>query len=299
MAGSGPSGANQASKFFSRRSTVSLLGPFGEIRMGRDYVPTFFNATVFDVYGGAGVGNAYNLIGGTPFGFGSGTAASGVLSSTGALGSNAGTLFRADNTIQYHLPSNLGGVYGQLMAAAGEGTNATNGNNRYVGGRIGWTGGPLNVAAAYGRTRIPGNDDFRVWNVGAGFTLPVVRLTALYYRADYEPAGLASRSQKVWTVGANVPIGQAEIRASYGRADMSGGGSTLIGLRDQDDARQLAVGVIYNLSKRTALYADVGRIQNKGLSQLSIPGGTTAGSGFGTVADRDSTALGLGVRHSF
>ena len=57
--------------------------------------------------------------------------------------------------------------------------------------------------------------------------------------------------------------------------------------------------VIHNLSKRTALYADLGRIQNRGLSQLAIPGGNTVGSNFGVVADRNSTTLALGVRQSF
>ena len=192
-----------------------------------------------------------------------------------------------------------------IMAAAGEGTNATNGNNRYVGGRVGWAGGPVNVAGAYSRTRIPGNDDFRLWNIGASYALPFVKLSALYHRADYRPSGLDNRSIKAWAVGANVPLGQGEIRATYQRSDMSGGRDTGviatsdIGLRNQDDARQYAIGYIYNLSKRTAVYADVGRLQNRGLSQLSISGGTMSGSNFGTVADRNSTALALGVRHSF
>ena len=33
---------------FNRRSTVSLSGGFGELRLGRDYTPTFWNDTVFD-----------------------------------------------------------------------------------------------------------------------------------------------------------------------------------------------------------------------------------------------------------
>jgi len=39
-------GANGAS-IFNRRSTVSLFGAFGEIRLGRDYDPSFWN-TVYD-----------------------------------------------------------------------------------------------------------------------------------------------------------------------------------------------------------------------------------------------------------
>ncbi|MBS0426723.1 MAG: porin, partial [Proteobacteria bacterium] len=36
---------------FNRRSTVSLSGGFGEVRLGRDYTPTFWNDTVFDPFG--------------------------------------------------------------------------------------------------------------------------------------------------------------------------------------------------------------------------------------------------------
>ena len=274
--------ATSAAKFFNRRSTISLMGPFGEARLGRDYVPTYTNLATFDAYGAVGVGSILNIIG---------------TSTTGTLGSSAGTLQRADNAIQYFLPANLGGLYGSIMAAAGEGNTTASGNNRYVGGRVGYATGPLEAAGAYSRTRIPGSDDLRVWNAGASFKLGVAKLSALYHRGDHDPSGLPARRQKVWAVGANVSIGQGEIRATYQRSDVGGG--TVVGLRDQDDARLYAVGYIHNLSKRTAFYADLGRLQNRGRSQLTIPGGTLAGSNFGTVDNRDSTALALGVRHSF
>ena len=35
---------------------MSLIGGLGEIRLGRDYVPTFWNDTVFDPFGTNGVG---------------------------------------------------------------------------------------------------------------------------------------------------------------------------------------------------------------------------------------------------
>ena len=41
-------------KFFNRRATVSLLGGFGEVRLGRDYTPTFWNNTIFDAFGKIG-----------------------------------------------------------------------------------------------------------------------------------------------------------------------------------------------------------------------------------------------------
>ena len=38
-------------KFWNRRATVSLMGNFGEVRLGRDYTPTFWNNTIFDAFG--------------------------------------------------------------------------------------------------------------------------------------------------------------------------------------------------------------------------------------------------------
>ena len=47
-ADSGNSSAEDGSgKFFNRRSTVSLSGGFGEVRLGRDYTPTYWNNALF------------------------------------------------------------------------------------------------------------------------------------------------------------------------------------------------------------------------------------------------------------
>jgi len=47
-----------AGQTWQRRSTVSLISQAaGEIRLGRDYVPSFWNRVFFDVYGANGLGN--------------------------------------------------------------------------------------------------------------------------------------------------------------------------------------------------------------------------------------------------
>ena len=74
---------------FSRRSTVSLSGGFGELRLGRDYVPTYWNESVFDPMGAVGVGE--NLI----------------KSISGNIATARG-------------PGSLGGFYGQVMYALPE-----------------------------------------------------------------------------------------------------------------------------------------------------------------------------------
>jgi predicted porin len=62
------------------------------------------------------------------------------------------------------------------------------------------------------------------------------------------------------------------------------------------DATQWAIGADYNLSKRTALYATWGSINNDGGAQFSTSGQTNTpapGSNF------NSNGIQLGVRHSF
>src|SRR5258706_15377894 len=39
---------NGSANTFNRRSTVSLMGGFGELRLGRDYTPAFCDTTGFD-----------------------------------------------------------------------------------------------------------------------------------------------------------------------------------------------------------------------------------------------------------
>jgi hypothetical protein len=76
----------------------------------------------------------------------------------------------------------------------------------------------------------------------------------------------------------------------YTSSGTSGGGA------DNRDAKQLAAGVVYDLSKRTAVYSDISRISNTGGA-----GGASyrnGGSVANTVGAR-STAFDIGVRHSF
>jgi predicted porin len=53
-----PSGLN-----FPRKSTLGLNGGFGEVRLGRDYTPTFSNHTAYTVFGTNGLGNSVNTFG--------------------------------------------------------------------------------------------------------------------------------------------------------------------------------------------------------------------------------------------
>jgi predicted porin len=61
-------------------------------------------------------------------------------------------------------------------------------------------------------------------------------------------------------------------------------------------ASLLAVRGTYSLSRRTALYASVGHISNKGASALSVSGGATGSS---PVAGNGQSGVIAGIRHAF
>lgn len=60
-----------------------------------------------------------------------------------------------------------------------------------------------------------------------------------------------------------------------------------------NDATMLVARGVYSLSKRTAVYAMIGRIKNEGASATSVSAGGTVGPGMG------QTGIMAGVRHTF
>jgi predicted porin len=249
---------------FTRRSTVSLSGGFGEVRLGRDYTNTFSNVATFDAYGANGFGNFANLYASTPAG----------------LGSGAATAVRANNMVGYFLPGNLGGFYGSAQMAAGETAAA---NNKYTGFRLGYAAGPVDIAAAMSQTTIGGaTDKYKVFNVGASYNLGVAKILA-----QYDQRKFGAKKYTSYQFSTSVPLGQGEFRASYAKGNAEGAGT------GANDATLLGFEYIYNLSKRTALYAQYGQLKNDGGSNLSVVLGET------TAAGTKSTGYGAGIRHSF
>ncbi len=267
--------------FFNRRSTVSLSNQWGELRLGRDYTPTFWNWTDFDPFGTVGVGSATNLALGSDL-------------QTALAGSTYGTLVRANNMVSYVLPGGTSGtgLYGQLSVAAGEGSAG----NKYWGGRIGYAAGPFNVAASYGRTDdlligIPNTDvSLDSWNIAGSWNFGFMKLAGFYGDMSVDgPINGTNRKggRENWYLAVTAPFGQWNLKATYGGTN---GKDELDGL----DASQWAIGVDYNLSKRTALYATWSSINNDNGARFSV---STQASPL--EAGSNSTGGQLGIRHSF
>ena len=287
-------------QLFNRRSTVSLSGAFGEVRIGRDYTPTFWNDTTFDPFGTNGVGS--NVI------FGAHLAPTAL-----PLGPTTpyadGSYVRASNTVGYFLPSNLGGFYGQVQYGLAEQVKTSNINvstaGRYVGGRFGYANGPLDVALAYGESTtsdlIISNYKVKTANLGASYDFGMVKAFTEFSQFKLA-SGIATTivdNSKVngFLIGATAPVGAGLIRASFSTARVSTSGA-------EPTADKFALGYVHNLSKRTALYATYAHVNNKNFGSI-VPGiSANAGTGssplsFGPGAPGSSNGYDFGIRHAF
>ena len=327
------SGATALSAF-SRRSTVSLSGGFGELRLGRDYVPSYWNESVFDPMGAVGVGeNLIKTISGN-------IATARGPGSTVAANDNA---IRASNSVGYFLPRNLGGFYGQVMYALPENVkhsylSDSSQRGRYYGGRFGYASGPLDVALAYGQstaadtlviseagvvagTRL--SEKLRTINLGASYDFGALKLmgelSQVKDKAEITAAPLSVGRLTVKDndeyngamIGMTVPVGPGVLKASYARVkfknDLGSTAPTLLALDRDASVNKLALGYVHNLSKRTALYATVARARIKnGQNNPAImgvglggPAFLSTGSGVAGLAPRSATGYDFGLRHAF
>jgi predicted porin len=259
---------------FDARSTVSLSGGWGELRLGRDYTPAFRSISAFDPFGTRGVGTNQ------------------ILNSNGgsvAMLTNGTTNVRASNSIGYFLPT-MGGVYGELKYWLGENqSTATNAagadiskDGRGGGLRVGYASGPFNIAGAWDRTKYA-TGNYTEANIGGSWDFGMAKVMAIVER---DKSG--STTGKGWEIGTIVPVGAGDIKASYGRyrTDVTAADPT---------AKKIALGYVHNLSKRTALYVTYARVKNSGGSTAPVQNGA-----FGSpAANQSSTGYDLGLKHSF
>jgi predicted porin len=308
VANSGPS----TTGFFNRRSTVSLSGVAGELRLGRDYTPTFWNDLVFDPFNANGVGT--NVIA-TASGFSStGASASGFQANS--------TYIRASNSVGYFLPPNLGGFYGQVMYAFNEqikydpgvSTPRAPNNSRagqYRGGRFGYANGPLDVAASYGKSTIADNyfagltTTLDTFNLGASYDFGLVKLFGEFSKVKLKtdndgivPFGTINPSPRAtgFLLGATMPIGAGTIRVAYSQVKLDPN-RAIATFNGDPMASKWAIGYVYNLSKRTALYATLARLDNKNGYDLAV--GSVPFAPGATFQAKTSRGYDLGIRHAF
>jgi len=252
-------GTADNAKFWGRRATVSLTGEFGEVRLGRNKSVAQLHIEAFDPTSTTGLGKANQLY--------------------STLGSGV-SVARFDNMVSYSLPGNLGGFYGAADVAAGEG----NGAGKAFSGRGGYAAGPLNVSVAMLQAGV--GTKYKLTSFGASYDLGMVKPSFTWSTGKFGAA-----KQNVFTAAVQAPLGAGSVWASWTKADANSVAETM--KSPVFDATHLSAGYVHNLSKRTALYTTVSKIENKGKGTFGVLNTPKVAAGGG------SGGFDVGVRHNF
>lgn len=252
---------------FQRRSTISLMGNFGEVRLGRDLTPSYTKNISYDLFGQTGIGQF-----------------KGWSNWNGSNVADASNV-RSSNMVSYYTP-NFSGFTGGVGYGFDEQTVGKQG--RYAGAFGAYDNGPLSVALSYDRRDLAAAAKRDTLTVGASYNLNVAKLSTILQQSKYETPGLADAKYNAYAVGASMPVGAGEFKLQYALYDQKAINSK---------AQQLSLGYVHNLSKRTAVYGTVAYLKNKDQSNLGLDAKNlnTAGPGVGN----SQTGVQVGVRHSF
>ena len=265
-------GPTPGSLSFNGRSTVSLASGMGELRLGRDFTPQFYNHG-FDPFrlNGVGASQAWNS----------------------AAGTNPASL-QVSNSISYFLPGNLGGFSGQFQHYLGGNAsgNANSSDGTGSGIRVGYANGPIDVAVATSRTQYSQSilgagpssplGDVTSTNLGGSYNFGVAKAVA-YMSRDYV-ASVTAVATKGMLIGAVVPMGVGQISTTYSNSKTDAVGTP--------KTNKFALGYEYHLSKRTTAYTAFARVTNSGGASAALNGATTS-------INQSSSGYDIGLRHSF
>jgi predicted porin len=202
---------------------------------------------------------------------------------------------RVSNLIRYTTPNLIPGLSasaGIYKVASSTSVSAAaiigSGNGEGTDFGIRYTLGAFDAMAAYTtyNTTNGSTTDFTaknsVMSLGASYDAKVAKAFVAYNKRDYEVSTTANSLVKFTdvTVGINAPVGNANLLVAYSTG--SDDSSTI-----KTDKRGFQVGAVYNMSKRTNVYA--------------VYGSGNAESSSATVTNSKVTASGtaLGIRHTF
>lgn len=272
----------QGGRFFGRQAWVGLAGPWGQLTLGRNYTMLFWSLLEADIMGPA-------------------------LYSSGSLDAYVPNA-RIDNSVAYQ--GRFGGFtlgatysFGRDAVNAGPGPAGTNcaGENandkkacrewsamvKYDSPAFGAVAAIDEIrggAGAFGGLTSSALTDTRV-SVNGYVKLGGHKLAVGLIRRDNEGSATSPRSDLAW-VGGSFPFGAFTLDAQVFKLDFkdSANGALLPTVRGT-----------YRFSRRTAVYASAGWIDNDGTSAFSVSGGAPSAP----VAGGSQTGLAVGMLHTF
>jgi len=270
---------------FNRRSTVGLATPWGEIRMGRENALTFWNHIVYDPFNGSGPGSALN----TTIGTGGNGAASANPPVSTSVGNGLSYLWGYAPNGQSYLGK---GFFGHVMHAFAETPAGAPAVGRYTGARVGYAQEQFHGTVAYAVSRGPGAYGapaglrYKEFNLGASYDFGSARVMA---HGGFNETDVADTRYTHWGVGAVFRVGTGTIPVSYRRVRRDNAAGS--------GAQQIAIGYVHNLSKRTAVYTAISRLENRGRDTFTFRGGNGGTSGL--AGGGSGTGYDIGIKHFF
>jgi predicted porin len=165
---------------------------------------------------------------------------------------------RANNAIYYRTPS-LGGFFAHAAIAAGDQqvftapSTYSQSTERPMGFAVGYYAGPINGA------------DRKTTGLYLGYNAGFANLMAQYENGDVSASNDVSR----WSIGAKVPMGAVTFKVGYTNWS-------------DEEVKKFGLGLQYDLSKRTNLYTNMGKV-----------------SGDGATSAAKKTTFDVGVTHAF
>lgn len=242
-------GASAQGALFGRQAYVGLAGAFGAFNLGRQKAPMYDVMDKLDPFKIGMAGDANRLF---------------------------KTTVRVNNAITYFTPV-MSGFSANVMYALGESQTSSSGNKN-LGLALNYDNGPLETAFAYHKAYdATGNDSARKTLIGANYNFGPVKGHATYLFNK----GVGKIDNRVWMLGATIPVSKAaNVLVDYTRVSDR--------FLKNADANQIAVGLTYDLSKRTNLYTSYSRTSNDNAAKYNA-----------AVNGATDKFLNVGVRHKF
>jgi len=235
--------ASGATPAFYGESTVGLSGGFGAVRLGRALTPLWAHDWKFDPWGN------FNRVASPAWQVFHPSYRSDP-HNNGPIGDYS----RLNNGVFYDSPD-VGGFTAHVAAGV-EKNEAPDANGlvdrtRNIGASLNYDSGALSAMLAGERN----SADDKTWFAGLSYRIAATTLMASYSQTSLSASSLAflgdtSGRRRAATVGLTHVVGANTFKLGYGR-DFEGYGTA--GATDH-----VGFGVTHALSKRTALYADVG-----------------------------------------
>ena len=270
----------QGGRLFGRQSWVGLKGRFGSVMLGRQMNMSFWATQKSDIMGPAlfsissldlylpnarsdnaigYLGTFSNVTVGATYSLGRDGSAAGGPAATGCAGEVAGNA-KACRQITALLGYDTGrygatASYDILYGNAGAANGLT--SSRHFDRRV--------IASGYAM--------FQQWKIGGGVIDRSIR------------AATGAADTQLWYLGAAYRLAPALV--------LDGQLARLTVRHSPDDATLATARLTYHLSKRTAVYGAIGRMDNDGAAAVALDAGGTVGAG------RQQHGVMAGVRHFF